>query len=111
MMRNTAKMPRNPAEDALYRLTLAGDLFKEQVLARLDPTDRGMLRLVNKDLRIAVDSLGQTAMDLQSVGFRRIRRALRVGFEEQNTWAGSSHSIFVKAIIKGGNLDVLKRAT
>ena len=54
MPRDTAKMPRNPAEDALYRLTLAGDLFKEQVLARLDPTERGMLRLVNKDLRRAV---------------------------------------------------------
>ena len=52
--RDAAKMPRNPAEDALYRLTLAGDLFKEQVLARLDPTERGMLRLVNKDLRHAV---------------------------------------------------------
>ena len=52
--RDAAKMPRNPAEDALYRLTLAGDLFKEQVLARLDPTERGMLRLVNKDLRLAV---------------------------------------------------------
>ena len=44
-------MPRNPAEDALYRLTLAGDLFKDQVLARLDPTDRGMLRLTSKALR------------------------------------------------------------
>ena len=54
MMRDAAKMPRNPAEDALYRLTLAGDLFEEQVLARLDPTDRGMLRLVNRDLRLAV---------------------------------------------------------
>ena len=55
MMRNASKVPRNPAEDALYRLTLAGDLFKEQVLARLDPTERGMLRLVNKNLRHAVD--------------------------------------------------------
>ena len=55
MMRDTSKMPRNPAEDALYRLTLADDnLFKDQVLARLETTDRGMLRLVNKDLRHAV---------------------------------------------------------
>ena len=54
MMRDAAKMPRNPAEDALYSLTLAGDLFEEQVLARLDPTERGMLRLANKDLRRVV---------------------------------------------------------
>ena len=52
--RDTAKMPRNSAEDALYRLTHAGDLFKEQVLARLDLTDRGMLRLANRDLRRVV---------------------------------------------------------
>ena len=54
MPRNAAKMPRNPAEDALEDLTLARDLFEEQVLARLDPTERGMLRLVNKDLRRVV---------------------------------------------------------
>ena len=103
-------MPRNPAEDALYRLTLAGDLFQEQVLARLDPTDRGMLRLVNRDLRFTVQS-------------RTIRHPWTfkvsdfVGSVERFKWALKNKivrqaplNILVKAIIKGGNLDVLKRA-
>jgi hypothetical protein len=110
MPRDTAKMPRNPAEDALYRLTLAGDLFQEQVLARLDPTDRGMLRLVNRDLRFTVQS-------------RTIRHPWTfkvsdfVGSVERFKWALKNKivrqaplNILVKAIIKGGNLDVLKRA-
>ena len=111
MMRNASKVPRNPAEDALYRLTLAGDLFQEQVLARLDPTDRGMLRLVNRDLRFTVQS-------------RTIRHPWTfkvsdfVGSVERFAWALKNKilgqvpltRIFVKAIIKGGNLDVLKRA-
>jgi len=107
--RDTAKMPRNPAEDALYRLTLAGDLFKEQVLARLDPTERGMLRLVNKDLRIAVhrSDLGWAFMVpvfVESV--ERFEWALKHKILE------SSYTPFRIniAIIEGGNLDVLKRA-
>jgi len=102
-------MPRNPAEDALYRLTLAGDLFKEQVLARLDPTERGMLRLVNKDLRIAVhrSDLGWAFMVpvfVESV--ERFEWALKHKILE------SSYTPFRIniAIIEGGNLDVLKRA-
>jgi hypothetical protein len=107
--RDTAKMPRNPAEDALYRLTLAGDLFKEQVLARLDPTERGMLRLVNKDLRHAVDRSDlkwafMVPAFVESV--ERFEWALKHKILE------SSHSCLRinTAIIEGGNLDVLKRA-
>jgi hypothetical protein len=107
--RDAAKMPRNPAEDALYRLTLAGDLFKDQVLARLDPTERGMLRLVNKDLRHAVhrSDLRWTFMVpifVESV--ERFEWALKHKILE------SSHSCLRinTAIIEGGNLDVLKRA-
>ena len=111
MMRDTSKMPRNPAEDALYRLTLAGDLFKEQVLARLDPTERGMLRLVNKDLRIAVIFSDRQPWTFKVSDF--------VGSVERFAWALKNKilgqvpltRIFVKAIIKGGNLDVLKLAT
>ena len=111
MPRDTAKMPRNPAEDALYRLTLAGDLFKEQVLARLDPTERGMLRLVNKDLRIAVILSDRQPWTFKVSDF--------VGSVERFAWALKNKilgqvpltRIFVKAIIKGGNLDVLKLAT
>ena len=111
MMRNASKVPRNPAEDALYRLTLAGDLFKEQVLARLDPTERGMLRLVNKDLRIAVILSDRQPWTFKVSDF--------VGSVERFAWALKNKilgqvpltRIFVKAIIKGGNLDVLKLAT
>ena len=107
--RDTAKMPRNSAEDALYRLTHAGDLFKEQVLARLDLTDRGMLRLANRDLRHAVDRSGLRWAFMVPVFFESIER-----FE----WA-LKHKILEfsytpfrinMAIIEGGNLDVLKRA-
>jgi hypothetical protein len=104
-------MPRNPAEDALYRLTHAGDLFQEQVLARLDPTERGMLRLVNKDLRIAVIFSDRQPWTFKVSDF--------VGSVERFAWALKNKilgqvpltRIFVKAIIKGGNLDVLKLAT
>ena len=110
MMRNASKVPRNPAEDALYRLTLAGDLFKEQVLARLDPTERGMLRLVNKDLRIAVILSDRQPWTFKVSDF--------VGSVERFEWAlkhkilESSYTPFRIniAIIEGGNLDVLKRA-
>jgi hypothetical protein len=102
-------MPRNPAEDALYRLTHAGDLFEEQVLARLDPTERGMLRLVNKDLRHAVDRSDlkwafMVPAFVESV--ERFEWALKHKILE------SSHSCLRinTAIIEGGNLDVLKRA-
>jgi len=109
MMRNTAKMPRNPAEDALYRLTHAGDLFKEQVLARLDLTDRGMLRLANRDLRHAVDRSGLRWAFMVPVFVESIERfewALKHKILE------SSYTPFRinNAIIEGGNLDVLKRA-
>jgi hypothetical protein len=107
--RDTSKMPRNPAEDALYRLTHAGDLFEEQVLARLDPTERGMLRLVNKDLRHAVDRSDlkwafMVPAFVESV--ERFEWALKHKILE------SSHSCLRinTAIIEGGNLDVLKRA-
>jgi hypothetical protein len=111
MPRDTSKMPRNPAEDALYRLTHAGDLFQEQVLARLDPTERGMLRLVNKDLRIAVIFSDRQPWTFKVSDF--------VGSVERFAWALKNKilgqvpltRIFVKAIIKGGNLDVLKLAT
>ena len=111
---DAAKMPRNPAEDALYSLTLAGDLFEEQVLARLEPTDRGMLRLVNRDLKLAVMYSYGKPWTFKVSDF--------VGSVERFEWA-LKHKIFgqappprectlilVKAIIEGGNLDVLKRA-
>jgi hypothetical protein len=108
--RDTVKMPRNSAEDALYRLTLAGDLFEEQVLARLDPTDRGMLRLVNKDLRHAVRNSDRQPWTFKVSDF--------VGSVERFKWALKNKilgqvplpRILGKAIIKGGNLDVLKLA-
>ena len=110
MMRDAAKMPRNPAEDALYSLTLAGDLFEEQVLARLEPTDRGMLRLVNRDLKLAVMySYGKswTFKVSDFVGsVERFKWALKHKILRQVPLTGA----FVQAIIKGGNLDVLKRA-
>ena len=117
MTRNTAKMPRNPAEDALWRLTYTGLkqdlhrlLFEEQVLARLDPTERGMLRLVNKDLRRAVCNSDRKTWTFKVSDF--------VGSVERFEWAlkhkilESSHSCLRinTAIIEGGNLDVLKRA-
>ena len=107
--RDTAKMPRNSAEDALYRLTHTGDLFKEQVLARLDLTDRGMLRLANRDLRHAVDRSGLRWAFMVPVFFESIERfewALKHKILE------SSYTPFRinMAIIEGGNLDVLKRA-
>ena len=77
--RDTAKMPRNPAEDALYRLTLAGDLFKEQVLARLEPTDRGMLRLTSKALRLTM------AIDEQLD--RKLEVSRFIGSEKSFDWA------------------------
>ena len=110
--RDTAKMPRNPAEDALYRLTLAGDLFEEQVLARLDPTERGMLRLVNMDLRIEIALCNSvrhpyTFKVSDFVGsVERFEWALKNKILRQVPLTGA----FVKAIIKGGNLDVLRIA-
>ena len=116
MMRDTAKMPRNPAEDALYRLTRAGDLFKEQVLARLDPTERGMLRLVNKDLKLAMIFSYRQPWTFKVSDF--------VGCVERFEWAVKNKILeyalesaysnregrFKNAVIEGGNLDVLKRA-
>ena len=109
MPRNAAKMPRNPAEDALEDLTLARDLFEEQVLARLDPTERGMLRLVNKDLRRAVDRSDLRWAFMVPVFVESVERfewALKHKILE------SSYTPFRIniAIIEGGNLDVLKRA-
>jgi len=49
---------RNPAEDALARLAVDGNLFKDQVLARLDHNDRASLKMVNRDLRRAVNVSG-----------------------------------------------------
>ena len=113
MMRNTAKMPRNPAEGALWRLTYTGDLFEEQVLARLDPTERGMLRLANKDLRRVVhrSDLGWTFKVSDFVGsVERFEWALKHKIFGQAPPPRESTLILVKAIIEGGNLDVLKRA-
>jgi hypothetical protein len=115
--RDAAKMPRNPAEDAPYSLTLAGDLFEEQVLARLEPTDRGMLRLVNRDLKLAVMySYGKswTFKVSDFVGsVERFEWALKNKIFGQapppREWSECTF-ILVKAIIEGGNLDVLKRA-
>ena len=107
--RDTAKMPRNLAGDALYRLLHAGDLFKEQVLARLDPTERGMLRLVNKNLRHAVDQSDLRWTFMVPVFVESVER-----FEwalKHKILGQAPLNILVKAIIKGGNLDVLKRAT
>ena len=111
--RDTAKMPRNPAEDALEDLTLARDLFEEQVLARLDPTERGMLRLVNKDLRRVVhrSDLGWTFKVSNFVGsVERFEWALKHKIFGQAPPPRKCTLILVKAIIEGGNLDVLKRA-
>ena len=110
MMRNfTPKFSRNPAEGALWRLTYTDDLFEEQVLARLDPTERGMLRLVNKDLRRAVCNSDRQTWTFKVSDF--------VGSVERFEWA-LKHKILessilctlLRAIIEGGNLDVLKRA-
>jgi hypothetical protein len=109
MTRDTAKMPRNPAEDALWRLTwVTDDLFEEQVLARLDPTERGMLRLANKDLRRVVhrSDLGWTFKVSDFVGsVERFEWALK-----HKIFESSPLCTLLCAIIEGGNLDVLKRA-
>ena len=77
---DAAKMPRNPAEDALLRLTLAGDdLFKDQVLARLEPTDRGMLRLTSKALRLT--------MDIDEQLDRKLEVSRFIGSEKSFDWA------------------------
>ena len=116
--RDTAKMPRNSSEDALYRLTHAGDLFKEQVLARLDLTDRGMLMLANRDLRRVVRTCNS---DRQTWTFKV---SDFVGSVERFEWAVKNKILefalesaysnregrFKNAVIEGGNLDVLKRA-
>ena len=107
--RDTAKMPRNSAEDALYRLTHAGDLFKEQVLARLDLTDRGMLRLANRDLRHAVDRSGLRWAFMVPVFFESIERFEGVLKHKILEFSYTPFRINM-AIIEGGNLDVLKRA-
>ena len=107
--RDAAKMPRNPAEDALEHLTLARDLFEEQVLARLDPTERGMLRLVNKDLRSAVQhSPLRWALMVPAFveSVERFEWALKHKIFESSHWCLRINN----AIIEGGNLDVLKRA-
>ena len=114
---DAAKMPRNPAEDALSRLTLAGDnLFKDQVLARLDPTDRGMLRLVNRDLRLMVQLSGldrelEASRILGSMeGFEwALKNRILVAAELYPTSAYTKNLV-VEAIMKAGNLDMLKRA-
>ena len=115
MTRDTAKMPRNPAEGALWRLTYTGLkqdlhrlLFEEQVLARLDPTERGMLRLANKDLRRVVhrSDLGWTFKVSDFVGsVERFEWALKHKILESSILC-----TLLRAIIEGGNLDVLKRA-
>ena len=106
--RDAAKMPRNPAEDALYRLTLAGDLFKDQVLARLDPTDRGMLRLTSKALRLTM------AIDEQLD--RKLEVSRFIGSEKSFDWAlknylglarGSSLPI-CRYAARNGHLELLK---
>jgi|SaaInlV_125m_DNA_1040241.scaffolds.fasta_scaffold00220_1 hypothetical protein len=77
---DAAKMPRNPAEDALLRLTLAGDdLFKDQVLARLEPTDRGMLRLTSKALRLT--------MYIDEQLDRKLEVSRFIGSEKSFDWA------------------------
>ena len=114
MMRNfTPKFSRNPAEGALWRLTYTDDLFEEQVLARLDPTERGMLRLANKDLRRVVhrSDLGWTFKVSDFVGsVERFEWALKHKIFGQAPPPRENTLILVKAIIEGGNLDVLKRA-
>ena len=106
--RDAAKMPRNPAEDALYRLTLAGDLFKDQVLARLDPTDRGMLRLTSKALRLT--------MDIDEQLDRKIEVSRFIGSKKSFDWAlknylglarGSSLPI-CRYAARNGHLELLK---
>jgi hypothetical protein len=111
--RDTVKMPRNPAEDALENLTLARDLFEEQVLARLDPTERGMLRLVNKDLRRVVhrSDLRWTFKVSDFVGsVERFEWALKHKILESSHSCTLTRARINNAIIEGGNLDVLKRA-
>jgi hypothetical protein len=116
MPRNAAKMPRNPAEDALYRLTLADDnLFKDQVLARLETTDRGMLRLVNKDLRHAVRNSDLRWAFMVPAFVESVER-FKWALKNKIVLLESSshlclHTLRISnAIIEGGNLDVLKRA-
>jgi len=105
--RDTAKMPRNPAENALYRLTQAGDLFEEQVLARLDPTERGMLRLVNKNLRQAVDRSDLKWAFMVPAFVESVER-FQWAFKNKILGQAPLTRILVNAIIKGGNLDVLR---
>ena len=106
--RDTAKMPRNPAEDALYRLTLAGDLFKEQVLARLEPTDRGMLRLTSKALRLT--------MYIDEHLDRKLEVSRFIGSEKSFDWAlknylgliDSNGADICKYAARNGHLELLK---
>ena len=105
---DAAKMPRNPAEDALLRLTLAGDnLFKDQVLARLDPTDRGMLRLTSKALRLTMNIDDQLDRKLEVSRF--------IGSEKSFDWAlknnlglGGGCAEISSYAARNGHLELLK---
>ena len=105
---DAAKMPRNPAEDALLRLTLAGDnLFKDQVLARLEPTDRGMLRLTSKALRLTM------AIDEQLD--RKLEVSRFIGSEKSFDWAlknnlglGGGCAEISSYAARNGHLELLK---
>ena len=106
--RDAAKMPRNPAEDALLRLTLAGDdLFKDQVLARLEPTDRGMLRLTSKALRLT--------MDIDEQLDRKLEVSRFIGSEKSFDWALKNNLGLVAPVpdicryaARNGHLELLK---
>ena len=81
---SSREMPRRcrgtPRRTPCYRLTLAGDdLFKDQVLARLEPTDRGMLRLTSKALRLTM------AIDEQLD--RKLEVSRFIGSEKSFDWA------------------------
>ena len=101
-------MPRNPAEDALLRLTLAGDdLFKDQVLARLEPTDRGMLRLTSKALRLT--------MDIDEQLDRKLEVSRFIGSEKSFDWALKNNLGLVGRLpdicryaARNGHLELLK---
>jgi len=105
---------RNPAEDALARLAADGNLFKDQVLARLDHNDRASLKMVNRDLRRAVNVSGLQGVFSVS---RFVGSLDRFEWMSANSGYGvnsrSCPRVFqretVKLVLARGNMDVIKR--
>ena len=108
-----AARDRNPAAVALARL-LDGDLFKDHVLSRLNPTDVSCLCKVNSGLRIYIKA---ARPDMMEDGDRcRVSRFVKS--LESFEWALANGLTFHKTrhrhrtlahAVEAGNLDVIKR--